>query len=772
MKTSICKLLFAFLSVLAFVPDAAVAADTWTTPHPGVRLLKRTTTAPIRAYGVTVDLCAAGVSTRVSKPTERQQRVSSFAQSVGAEVAVNGDFFSFDSYYTTGLSVGDGVHWSGTGDGTGSAVLAFGNDRAELAPASTRVAVEGWMNDVIGGHPEILRDGVVVSNSSTLCTARHPRTAGGLSADGTTLILAVVDGRSSASRGMTCNELGAFMKELGADDAVNFDGGGSSTMWVKGQGVVNNPSDGTERVVANHLAIVADGGNAMPEACLEGFHDAAELAHVWGDNLTTDVDGDGDADVCARAAAGVYCYANGTRISGPALSDASGWNDPTNYNTLRWGDLNADGLADLCARGNDRVNCWLSDGQGWPTRVDGPQLADSVGWSAVQFYSTIRLGDFTGDGMDDLCVRTASELRCYPSTGDGFGSVLSGPAMPAADGWSSPSRFGTLRMGDIDGDGDQDLCARRATGMVCWKSEGNGFGAEIEGPAWSDAKGFRWPKHWSTIRLADVDADGRADLCARMASGLVCHLSNGNGFGPEVTGPTWSDGSGWADPANFSTIRLGDIDGDRDLDVCARGNAGMVCATWDGARFGASVTGPELSDASGWGSPRHYRTIRLAHADGDGRADLCARAGAGWRCWHATDDGFGPGVAGPEWSNEAGWGALPYYSSIAMAGPRCIPMPEVCDGLDNDCDGAVDEGRVCVAEDVGVDAGPTPGPGDVGLDAGALDLGTPTADAGQGKPDGGSLAVVVEDGCSCASAPGDVAFLALLGWALGRRRRR
>jgi uncharacterized protein (TIGR03382 family) len=56
---------------------------------------------------------------------------------------------------------------------------------------------------------------------------------------------------------MTCPEVGALLKSLGAVEGMNFDGGGSSAMYVQGLGVVNHPSDGAERVVGNHLALFA-----------------------------------------------------------------------------------------------------------------------------------------------------------------------------------------------------------------------------------------------------------------------------------------------------------------------------------------------------------------------------------------------------------------------------------------------------------------------------------------------------------------------------------
>ena len=88
---------------------------------------------------------------------------------------------------------------------------------------------------------------------------RHPRTAVGVSADGTTLIMAVVDGRRPGwSVGMTLTELADMMIEQGAREAINLDGGGSSSFVYFGEDgkvLENKPSDGSFRPVANHLGV-------------------------------------------------------------------------------------------------------------------------------------------------------------------------------------------------------------------------------------------------------------------------------------------------------------------------------------------------------------------------------------------------------------------------------------------------------------------------------------------------------------------------------------
>ena len=117
---------------------------------------------------------------------------------------------------------------------------------------------------LIGGWPRILKDGQnVASEAATIegtlsrnAEARHPRTAIGFSRDSSRVYLVTVDGRSENSGGATLVEMAGLMKKLGAWQAMNFDGGGSTTMVVGGR-VVNMPSDSTgERAVGNALMLL------------------------------------------------------------------------------------------------------------------------------------------------------------------------------------------------------------------------------------------------------------------------------------------------------------------------------------------------------------------------------------------------------------------------------------------------------------------------------------------------------------------------------------
>lgn len=111
----------------------------------------------------------------------------------------------------------------------------------------------------ISGNALLLRDGAIVTNDDG---EMHPRTAIGIDRDTNRLLLLVIDGRQEFSRGYTMLELARMMQELGAEDALNFDGGGSSTVIgrkTNGRlGVLNSPSDGQQRPVANGLAVHYD----------------------------------------------------------------------------------------------------------------------------------------------------------------------------------------------------------------------------------------------------------------------------------------------------------------------------------------------------------------------------------------------------------------------------------------------------------------------------------------------------------------------------------
>jgi len=137
-----------------------------------------------------------------------------------------------------------------------------------VASARWAVALEPFHpREAVGGFPVLVADSVLAAGLDSaggagFGPARHPRTAVGIAAGGRRLLLVTVDGRQAPySDGMTLRELAEFLRGLGAADAINLDGGGSTALVLRrpdgSYAPVNRPSDREgERAVANTLAVV------------------------------------------------------------------------------------------------------------------------------------------------------------------------------------------------------------------------------------------------------------------------------------------------------------------------------------------------------------------------------------------------------------------------------------------------------------------------------------------------------------------------------------
>ncbi|WP_164985297.1 phosphodiester glycosidase family protein [Ammoniphilus sp. CFH 90114] len=141
------------------------------------------------------------------------------------------------------------------------------------------------VTEAIGGYHVLVKNGSLVNSTDA---SVHPRTAVGVRADGTAIFL-VVDGRQPGfSEGVTLNELGSLMHEMGAVEAINLDGGGSSTFVARKPGdsqvsLINSPSDMGERSVANSLLVIS----SAPEGSLSRLAVLPDRMTILAGSTTT-----------------------------------------------------------------------------------------------------------------------------------------------------------------------------------------------------------------------------------------------------------------------------------------------------------------------------------------------------------------------------------------------------------------------------------------------------------------------------------------------------
>lgn len=208
--------------------------------------------------------------TVVDAQQQMADSTSALSRSIGAVAGINGSYFNVKQLTPVTFIKDDGVVTGRTTEGelfrtNGSVFIAtetFSIDSTAANPAPT----DRWW-EVMTSGPILLDEDVTVTYSEGIpywkgfYNKRHPRSAIGLDKEGY-IWLVVVDGRSEGNaEGMTIAELTDLMREMGLSDALNLDGGGSSTLWTLPGGVLNHPTDNRrfdhagQRKVPNILAV-------------------------------------------------------------------------------------------------------------------------------------------------------------------------------------------------------------------------------------------------------------------------------------------------------------------------------------------------------------------------------------------------------------------------------------------------------------------------------------------------------------------------------------
>ncbi len=212
-------------------------------------------------------------------PSPELKETSVMASEKGALAAINGSFFKFNySYNTEDYNSVDYIRKGGkqlAPNNTEPNKIRLMHQLGALAINKGELYIlkadelKNWEKYILA--EDILTTGPILRVAgkdetlahSSFYTTRHPRTAVGKRANGD-ILLVTVDGRAKEAAGMSLEELQKLLKWLGCNYAINLDGGGSTTMYIKGfsdNGVVNHPTDNKkfdnkgERKVANAILL-------------------------------------------------------------------------------------------------------------------------------------------------------------------------------------------------------------------------------------------------------------------------------------------------------------------------------------------------------------------------------------------------------------------------------------------------------------------------------------------------------------------------------------
>lgn len=207
-------------------------------------------------------------SENIIRPAKAPTRdtVSNLARRYGAIAGVNGGFWKENGDPVGVLKIGD--HWYGTITKSRGAIGWLQDGTQVLIDRFNNSTNWRQLDYIVGGTPLLVRNGKLIDDyssektSESFLTKKHARTAVGIKSNGD-WVFVVVDGLCfSLTGGMTMTELGTLMLNLGCINAVNLDGGGSSTMVINGL-VVNQPC-GSVRESGKRVEAVSDAILILP----------------------------------------------------------------------------------------------------------------------------------------------------------------------------------------------------------------------------------------------------------------------------------------------------------------------------------------------------------------------------------------------------------------------------------------------------------------------------------------------------------------------------
>ncbi|AQQ10262.1 Exopolysaccharide biosynthesis protein related to N-acetylglucosamine-1-phosphodiester alpha-N-acetylglucosaminidase [Sedimentisphaera cyanobacteriorum] len=288
--------------LILLAPVLLYASDIVDYPFEGVKHIHRTLTEPrnININIVEIELSAEGIGFAVTPSNGESPgdadacTTTSFMQSAGCQIAVNAGFYNMITNDVLGYVCARGYAYSPFMDLSSESWpqpyaalnispynqpdMIFPADDQPLGTASTPVH-QPW--NAVPGSEWIVREGAaIVDDSWPVNTGLHPRTAGGYNQDKSILYLVTVDGRQNGfSEGMTVQEVAQLLVDLGVYQGINFDGGGSTTMAFADPAprVVNSPSGGSQRSVANHLGVYANYDDDIEQYYIfSGFENSSE----------------------------------------------------------------------------------------------------------------------------------------------------------------------------------------------------------------------------------------------------------------------------------------------------------------------------------------------------------------------------------------------------------------------------------------------------------------------------------------------------------------
>ncbi len=268
-----------------------------------------------------------------------------------------------------------------------------------------------------------------------------------------------------------------------------------------------------------------------------------------------DVNGNGLADIVGRSADdGTWWVAVNQGNGNFANQHWGRWSSRVAWNDVVVGDFNGDGYADIAGRVGTNGDWWIAKSNG----TSGFTNERWGRWSPNVAWNDVVVGDFNGDGRDDIIGRVGSNGDWWVAKSFG-GSRFANERWGR---WSANVDWNNVVAGDFNGDGRDDIAGRVGTNGDWWVAKSNG------GNRFANERWGRWSANvaWNDVVVGDFNGDGRADIAGRVGTNgdwWVAKSYGGNRFANQRWG-RWSPNVAWTE------VMAGDFTGNGRTDIAGR----------------------------------------------------------------------------------------------------------------------------------------------------------------------------------------------------------
>ncbi|MEL6342487.1 MAG: FG-GAP-like repeat-containing protein [Myxococcota bacterium] len=281
----------------------------------------------------------------------------------------------------------------------------------------------------------------------------------------------------------------------------------------------------------------------------------------------------------------------------------------------------------------------LLGGQGWALRADHTHANESWidGWNYATSNRLNGAGDFDGDGTDEIVVTSGWGIGLLEHDGERLRAPVSVPNDTWFGSWRYNPPFHTSDdviegIGDFDGDGDDDLLITSEWGVGILRRSGTAFTSMVTLADNNFAGGWRYETHNDIVGIGDFNGDGKDDIVVESGWGIGVLTVSGGRLTSLLARPNDTWFGSWRYNAAFHTYddqieEIGDFDGDGDDDLLITSEWGIGILTLSGTSFTSLTTAANDTWLGSWRYNAAFHTsddriLGVGDLDGDGADDI------------------------------------------------------------------------------------------------------------------------------------------------------